>query len=155
MLQIAKGLQIRVEEAHQSSDSRLTTLGMGLDPAMGGEVHEDAGGEQAEAYAERADDPGDLDAALEQAVVEDAEDEDEHGGLGEEGGAAARGDHQQVKQMRAEALWGPASCLGAGQEVKAGWGCGGGSFCRFRLELDGCGVGVKFVKHKRTLVLLQ
>ncbi len=120
---------------HQSSDSRPATLGMRLDPAMGGEVHEDAGGEQADADAERADDPGELDAALEQAVVEDAEDEDEHGCLGKEGRAAARGDHQQVKQVRAEALSGLASRLGAGQEVEAGWGCGGGCFC-FGAVLD-------------------
>ena len=73
---------------------------MRLDPAVGAEVHGDAGGEQAEGDGEGADDPGELDAALEHEVVEDAEDEDEDGGLGEEGRAAARGDDGEFDEGR-------------------------------------------------------
>jgi hypothetical protein len=73
------------------------TLGMGPDPALGGEVHGDAGGEEAEGDGEGAEDPGELDAALEHEVVEDAEDQDQDGGFGEEGRQAAAGDADQLE----------------------------------------------------------
>lgn len=71
---------------------------MCLDPAMGGEVHGDAGGKQKNRDGQRAGDPGEFDAALEDEEVEDTEDEDEHRRFGEEGRAAPRGDDGQVEQ---------------------------------------------------------
>jgi len=68
-------------------------------PALGGEVRSDAGGEEAYGDEESADDPGELDAALEHEVVKDAEDEDEHGGFREEGGAAAGDDDGEVDEL--------------------------------------------------------
>ncbi len=72
-------------------------LGMGFDPVVGGEVRSDAGGEEGERGADGEENPGELDAALEHEVVEEAEDQDEHGCLGEEGRAAAAGDDQEVE----------------------------------------------------------
>jgi len=70
---------------------------MGFDPVVGGEVGGDAGGEEGERGADGQEDPGELDAALEHEVVEEAEDQDEHGGFGEEGGAATAGDDQEIE----------------------------------------------------------
>ena len=93
---------------------------MGLDPAMGGEVHGDAGGQQAERDGQRAGDPSEVDAALEDEEVEDAKDQDQHRRFGEERGAAPRGDDGQVEQR-----------------VGLGWriGAAGGD------EAQACGVG--------------
>ena len=95
---------------------------MSLDPAVGTEVGGDAGGEEAERDGECADDPGELDASLEDEEVEDAEDEDEDGGLGEEAGAAASGDDDEFDERRefrrAEAL------SGVGDEVDLSCGLG-------------------------------
>ncbi len=78
----------------------MGSLGMGFDPVVGGEVRGDAGGEEGEAGADGEEDPDELNAALEHEVVEEAEDQDEHGCLGEEGGAAARSDDQEVEMGR-------------------------------------------------------
>lgn len=69
---------------------------MSVLPAMGGEVRGDAGGEEADGDRESADDPGELDASFEHEVIEDTEDENEHGSLCKEGRAAAAGDEDQV-----------------------------------------------------------
>lgn len=69
---------------------------MGFDPVVGGEVRGDAGGEEGEAGADGDENPGELDAALEHEVVEEAEYQDEHGGFGEEDGAAASGDDREA-----------------------------------------------------------
>ena len=71
---------------------------MRFDPAMGTEVHGDAGAEQSEGDGERSDDPAEIDAALEDEEVQDAEDENEHRRLGEERGATSCGDDRQVEQ---------------------------------------------------------
>ena len=76
----------------------MCELGMSFDPAVGGEVHGDAGGEEADADAEGTDDPAQLDAALEHEVVEDAEDQDKHGGFRKESGTAAGGDDRQIEE---------------------------------------------------------
>jgi len=98
---------------------------MGLDPAMGGKVHGDAGGEQQDRDAERAGDPGKIDTTLEDEEVEDAEDQDQHGRLCEEGGTAPGGDDGQV-----EPGFGPGWGVGAvrGDEAQACgvWGGVGG-----------------------------
>ena len=78
----------------------MGSLGMGFDPVVGGEVRGDAGGEEGERGADGEEDPRELDAALEHEVVEEAEDQDEHGCFGEEGGAAASGDDQEVEMGR-------------------------------------------------------
>ena len=69
---------------------------MRFGPAVSGEVCGDAGGEEGEAGADGKEDPGELDAALEHEVVEEAEDQDEDGGFGEEGRATTAGDDQEV-----------------------------------------------------------
>ena len=84
----------------------MGTLGMGFDPVVGGEVGGDAGGEEGEACADGEEDPGELDAALEHEVVEEAEDQDEHGCFGEEGGAAAAGDDQEIETRGADWAFG-------------------------------------------------
>ena len=71
---------------------------MRFHPAMGSEVHDDAGGQEAERDGESADDPGELDAAFEHEIVEDSEDQDQHSGLCEEGGAAAGRDDGELKE---------------------------------------------------------
>jgi hypothetical protein len=71
---------------------------MSLNPAVRTKVGGDAGGQEAEADAESADDPVELDAALEHEEVEDAEDEDQNGCFRAEGGAAARGDDDQIEE---------------------------------------------------------
>ena len=71
---------------------------MGLDPAMGGEVHGDAGGKQEERDGQCAGDPSEVDAVLEDEEVEDAEDENEHRCFGEERGATPGGDEGQIEQ---------------------------------------------------------
>jgi len=77
---------------------------MRFHPAVGGEVHNNAGGQEAERDGQCADDPGKLDAALEHEVVEDAEDQDQHGGFREEGGAAAGGYDGELKEGRRHAF---------------------------------------------------
>ena len=74
---------------------RLSLL-VGGEPAAGGELGRDAGGEQQEADGEGADDPAELHPALEHEPVEQGQDEDQHCCLGEEGGAAMGGDRDQV-----------------------------------------------------------
>jgi len=76
------------------------TLGMGFDPVVGGEVRGDAGGEEGERGADGEEDPGELDAALEHEVVEEAEDQDEHGCFGEERRAPTAGDDDEVGETR-------------------------------------------------------
>src|SRR5580704_7822237 len=61
---------------------------MRLNPAMGGKVHQDRDGQQDEGDRQRAHDPLKFDPALEHQVVENTEDEHEHGGLGEKCRAA-------------------------------------------------------------------
>ena len=73
---------------------------MSFNPAMGSEVHRNASGEQGQRDGERAGDPCQLDAAFEHEEVEDAEDQYEDRRLGEERGAAAPGDHDQVEYGR-------------------------------------------------------
>jgi hypothetical protein len=107
---------------------------------MGGEVHGDAGGEQAEGDGESAHDPRKLDASFEHEVVEDAEDENEHGGLCKEGRAAPTGDEDEIEPAWRRVLvrgfgFGLRSC-----EVNA---------CRDVAEWGGALV----VKHKKTFVL--
>ena len=77
---------------------------MGFDPVVGGEVGGDAGGEQGKRGADGEEDPGEFDAALEHEVVEEAEDQDEHGGFCEEGRAAAAGDDGKLEQARGRRL---------------------------------------------------
>jgi hypothetical protein len=122
---------------------------MGLDPAVGGEVHGDAGGEEQQRDGKRACDPGELDASAEHEVVEDAEDEDEDGGLGEEGGAAAAGDDHQVEQGVGGR--GVASRRGA-DEAQAGWILVGLGI--LGLEFTRGGVCCIFVKHNDAFVVL-
>ena len=83
-----------------AAETGVATLGVGFDPMVGDEIGGDAGGEEGERGADGKEDPGELDAALEHEVVEEAEDQDEHGCLGEEGGAAASGDDQEVGDAR-------------------------------------------------------
>ena len=71
------------------SDTGGATLGMGLNPAMGGEVHGDAGGEKAQTDCQCSDDPVELDMAFEEAEIEDAEDQHQNGCFREEGRTAA------------------------------------------------------------------
>ena len=63
---------------------------MGAEPAAGGDVSEDAGGEQGDGGEEDAGDPGQFEVAAGEEAVED-EDEDQDGGFGEEGGRAVGG----------------------------------------------------------------
>ena len=71
---------------------------MCLNPAMGAKVHGDAGGEQNERDAERTGNPFDLDAALQDEEVQDAEDEHQDRRLGEEGRTASARDDSQNEQ---------------------------------------------------------
>lgn len=118
---------------------------MRLDPPMGAEVHGDAGAEQTEGDGERSDDPAEIDAALEDEEVEDAEDEHEHRRLGEERGATSRGNDRQVEQRgwlsddRLLRRWNEAQASRV-----LGWLSG------LRRD-DGWGVWCVFVKHKRPL----
>ena len=96
----------------------MGTLGMSFDPAVGAEVHSDAGGEQDERDGERADDPLEIDAALKHEEVEDAEYQDEHGSLGEEAGAASRRDDDEVEQ-RGGLRRGLLTCVRRRDEAKA------------------------------------
>ena len=110
---------------------------MGFSPAVGTEVHADAGGEQGEADGEGSDDPGELDAAFLQEVVEDAEDQDEDGGLCEEGGGAPAGEDDELGQMGLAGGWG----VGLDEADANGVGL---IYCRFV-------AGLVFVKHKTPL----
>ncbi len=71
---------------------------MGPHPAVSAEVHGDAGGEQRYADAQRAGDPGQLDAALQDEEVQYAEDQHEHSRFGEERRTAPGGDDGQIDQ---------------------------------------------------------
>jgi hypothetical protein len=118
---------------------------MRLDPAMGAEVHGDAGAEQAEGDGERSDDPIEIDAALEDEEVQDAEDEHEHGRLGEECGATPSGDHRQVEERG----WlSRGRLLRRRNEAQAGGVLG---WVSGLWREDGWGVWCVFVKHKRPL----
>ncbi len=110
------------------------------DPALGDEVHGDAAGQEEDADGEGADDPGELDAALEHEVVEDAEDEDEDGGFGEERRAALGGDHDEIEQRRA----GDVGRRCGGHQEQVGGSFGGGSG-------DLGGAVLDWVKHKEPL----
>jgi hypothetical protein len=98
------GRRVALRRGHSvamwSSGVSAGTLGTGFGPALGGKIRGDAGGEEPGGDSERADDPRQLDAALEHEVVQDAEDEDKDGGLRKEAGAAARGDEQQREGSR-------------------------------------------------------
>lgn len=73
---------------------------MGFDPAMGGEVHGNARGEEAEADRQCSDDPVQLDTAFEEAEIKDAKDQDKNGRFGEESRTATRGNDQQIEERR-------------------------------------------------------
>ena len=95
---------------------------MRFGPELGGEIRGDAGGEKGEAGSDGEEDPEELDAALEHEVVEKTEDQDEHGGFGEEGGAAAAGDDHEIRTTRREVGWAIGWDRGHQAEVVGGWG---------------------------------
>ncbi len=67
-------------------------------PAVSAEVHGDAGGEQDGADGERAGDPGEVDVALQDEEIQDAEDQYQHRRFSEERGTAPGGDDCQIDQ---------------------------------------------------------
>ena len=71
---------------------------MTLEPAAGGKLCCDAGGQEHEADGEGADDPTDLHASLEHEPVEQGQHEDEHSRLGKKGRAAMGGDGDEVDE---------------------------------------------------------
>ena len=122
---------------------------MCLNPAMGAEIHGDAGAKQAERDGQRSGDPAHIDAPFEDEEVQDAKDNHEHSRLSKEGGAATRGDYRQIEQWRRLTgglpLWKhhqteASRVLGWVTELRRN---GGGWICCI------------FVKHKRGLVKLS
>ena len=73
---------------------------MTLEPAAGGELRRDAGGQEHEADGEGADDPTKLHAAFEHEPVQQGQDEDQDRCFGEESRTAMRGDGDQVDEGR-------------------------------------------------------
>jgi hypothetical protein len=71
---------------------RTLELRVGFRPAASGELGGDAGGEEHQTDGEGAEDPSQLHAALEHEPVEQGQDQDKNRCLGEERGAAMRGD---------------------------------------------------------------
>jgi len=69
---------------------------MAFEPAPSRELGSDAGGQKRDADGEGADNPAELHATLEHEPVEQGQNQDENRRLGEEGGAAVRGDGDQV-----------------------------------------------------------
>jgi hypothetical protein len=130
---------------------------VGAEPAARGELGGDAGGEQQEADREGADDPVQLHTALEHEPVEQGQDEDEHGGFGEEGATAVRGDGDEV-EAGGRLIAGPVAAAG-GDERKTGSGGGGGLWTQqdvgyVRICCLGAapeGVQNIFVKHNKPL----
>ena len=110
---------------------------MGFEPAAGGELGRDAGGEKDEADGEGADDPADLHAALEHEPVEQGQHEDEHGRFGKEGRAAMRGDGDEVDERGGGLL--RASVSACGEQDKT-W-TGGCYELRRRLWTNRCSCG--------------
>lgn len=116
--------EIRHGDAAYSDESEgrsSGTLGMSPDPAMGTDVRDNAGSEEADGEGEGGAQPAELDAALDQEEVEDAEDEDQNGGLGKEGRAAAGGDGDQI-EVRGSARRRGETRGGFGNEVEVGDG---------------------------------
>ena len=72
-----------------------------LEPAAGGEFRQNAGGEQAHADGESADDPTQFHAALEHKPVEQGQNKNQNGRLGKERGAAMGRDGDQIDEWRA------------------------------------------------------
>jgi len=86
---------------YSSWDVVSGTLGTSPRPALGSEVHGDAGREQTDRDGEGTSDPGELDAAAQQAEIEDAEDEHENGSFRKEGRTTARNDQEQIERSSA------------------------------------------------------
>jgi hypothetical protein len=97
---------------------------MALEPAPGGEVGSDTRGQQREADAESAEDPAHLYAALEHETVKESQNEDEHGGFRKEGGAAMRGDGDEVDESRGALFRSASAACGRGEDqaqARGGW----------------------------------
>ena len=94
---------------------------MTVEPAAGGEVGGDAGGQQREADGEGAYDPVEFHAALEHEPVEQGQDKDEHRCFGEEGGAAVGGDRDQIEE-RGGFFW--RSSASGVEPARVGWMAG-------------------------------
>lgn len=73
--------------------------------AAGGEVGCDARRQQKQAEGEGPDGPVALEMALEHEAIEQGQDQDQHGGFGEEGGAAMGGDRDQIEEGRGLPDW--------------------------------------------------
>ena len=71
---------------------------MCLDPAMGTEIHQNAGGKQPKRDRQSTHNPGQLDAAFEHEIVKNPKHQDQDGGLCKKGGAPASRDRQKVGQ---------------------------------------------------------
>jgi len=102
---------------------------MGFEPAARGELGRNAGGEQQKADREGAEDPVDLHAALEHEAVEQGEDEDQDGGLGEEARTAMGADGDEVYKWRAGERgggWSGFAAAACGKKNEAGCGRSGG-----------------------------
>lgn len=98
---------------------------MGFHPAVGCEVRCHAEGKQAEADGEGADDPTELDAALQHKEVEDAEDQHKHGCFREERRAATGGDNCQIEERGVGmGSFGAAFSCALRQRRNEGWACG-------------------------------
>jgi hypothetical protein len=77
---------------------RTLELRVGFRPAASGELGGDAGGEEHQTDGEGAEDPSQLHAALKHEPVEQGQDQDKNRCLGEERGAAMRGDCEEIAE---------------------------------------------------------
>ena len=93
---------------------------MGFEPAAGGELGRNAGGEKDEADGEGADDPADLHAALEHEPVEQGQHEDEHGRLGKERRAAMGRDGDEIDERGGGLLRGSVAACGEQDQTRTG-----------------------------------
>lgn len=85
---------------------------------MGAKVHGDTGGEQAQADGQRACDPGEVDATLQDEEVQNAEDQYQHRRLCKERGAAPRADDGKINQRRRRLTSIPHICFGCWDKMK-------------------------------------
>lgn len=92
---------------------------MSAEPAAGGDIGEDGGGEQRKGGDKDAQNPGEFDAAPGEQAVEDAEDEDQDGGFGKKSSAAMGGGGEEVGE-EAGAAGGGGGCRGYDGEVGNG-----------------------------------
>ena len=102
---------------------------MALKPAPGREVRGDAGGQQHEAEGDGDDDPARFEMPLEHEAVEQGEDEDQDGGLGEEARTAMGADGDEVYKWRAGERgggWSGFAAAACGKKNEAGCGRSGG-----------------------------